>query len=139
MVASLWHHHQCEAGRAATAIGEAGYAFWQVGDPIKNDEPQGNQFFCLTNESMPVEVKAMRVCIKETGESAEPSTGTKVSVYYTDAFAKSVEGLVHCIDPENAAMNIIQTMGFLNRNIMDGRAMLCSILMPTIGDNRGHE
>ena len=55
---------------------------------------------------MPEVMKALRVCIKATGESAEPSTGTKVNVYDTDDFTKSVDGPVYCIDPENEAMNI---------------------------------
>merc|ERR1712176_108264 len=50
-------------------FGEACYAFWQGGDFIKNDEPQGNQIFCQMNECIPEVVKAMRACIKETGES----------------------------------------------------------------------
>jgi ribulose-bisphosphate carboxylase large chain len=31
-------------------FGEECYAFWQGGDFIKNDEPQGNQVFCQMNE-----------------------------------------------------------------------------------------
>merc|ERR1711988_952120 len=50
-------------------FGEACYAFWQGGDFIKNDEPQGNQIFCQMNECIPEVVKAMRACIKETGEA----------------------------------------------------------------------
>merc|ERR1712139_195423 len=50
-------------------FGEACYAFWQGGDFIKNDERQGNQIFCQMNECIPEVVKAMRACIKETGES----------------------------------------------------------------------
>merc|ERR1719311_872405 len=50
-------------------FGEACYAFWQGGDFIKNDEPQGNQVFCQMNECIPEVVKAMRACIKETGKA----------------------------------------------------------------------
>ncbi|CAE8624804.1 unnamed protein product, partial [Polarella glacialis] len=50
-------------------FGEACYAFWQGGDFIKNDEPQGNQVFCQMNECIPEVVKAMRAAIKETGSS----------------------------------------------------------------------
>ena len=46
---------------------------------------------------MPEVVKAMRVCIKETGESAEPSTGTKVNGYDTDDLTQSVDGPVYYI------------------------------------------
>merc|ERR1719333_2114539 len=49
-------------------FGEACYAFWQGGDFIKNDEPQGNQTFCQMQECIPEVVKAMRACVKETGE-----------------------------------------------------------------------
>ena len=48
-------------------FGEACYAFWQGGDFIKNDEPQGNQVFCQMNEVIPEVVKAMRASMKETG------------------------------------------------------------------------
>ncbi|CAJ1394659.1 unnamed protein product [Effrenium voratum] len=48
-------------------FGEACYSFWQGGDFIKNDEPQGNQVFCQMNECIPEVVKAMRAAIKETG------------------------------------------------------------------------
>merc|ERR1711988_1743864 len=50
-------------------FGEACYAFWQGGDFIKNDEPQGNQTFCQMHECIPEVVKAMRACVKETGSS----------------------------------------------------------------------
>ena len=50
-------------------FGEACYSFWQGGDFIKNDEPQGNQVFCQMNECIPEVVKAMRAAIKETGIS----------------------------------------------------------------------
>ena len=50
-------------------FGEACYSFWQGGDFIKNDEPQGNQVFCQMNECIPEVVKAMRTCVKETGSS----------------------------------------------------------------------
>merc|ERR1712003_569997 len=50
-------------------FGGACYAFWQGGDFIKNDEPQGNQVFCQMNECIPEVVKAMRACVKETGSA----------------------------------------------------------------------
>ena len=50
-------------------FGEACYSFWQGGDFIKNDEPQGNQVFCQMNECILEVVKAMRACVKETGSS----------------------------------------------------------------------
>ena len=42
-----------EAGPAATAIGEACYAFWQRGDFLRNDELRANSFFCQRKECMP--------------------------------------------------------------------------------------
>ena len=49
--------------------GEACYAFWQGGDFIKHDGPQGNQIFCQMNECTSEVVKAMCACIKETAVS----------------------------------------------------------------------
>mmetsp|Transcript_78150 Transcript_78150/g.171342 ORF Transcript_78150/g.171342 Transcript_78150/m.171342 type:complete len:962 (-) Transcript_78150:323-3208(-) len=49
-------------------FGEACHSFWQGGDFIKNDEPQGNQTFCQMQECIPEVVKAMKACIKETGQ-----------------------------------------------------------------------
>jgi ribulose-bisphosphate carboxylase large chain len=37
-------------GLQPNPFGEECYAFWQGGDFIKNDEPQGNQVFCQMNE-----------------------------------------------------------------------------------------
>ena len=50
-------------------FGEASYAFWQGGDFIKNDEPQGNQVFCQMNECIPEVVRAMRACVKKMGSA----------------------------------------------------------------------
>merc|ERR1712203_292669 len=49
-------------------FGEACYGFWQGGDFIKNDEPQGNQTFCQMNECIPQVVKAMQMAMAETGQ-----------------------------------------------------------------------
>ncbi len=56
-------------GLPPTSFGEACYAFWQGGDFIHNDEPQGNQALCQMNECTPEVVQAMRACVKETGEA----------------------------------------------------------------------
>jgi len=48
---------------------EVCYGFWQGGDFVRNDVPQGKQVFCQINECIPEVVKAMRACIKETGVS----------------------------------------------------------------------
>ena len=50
-------------------FGKVCQAFWQGGDFIKDDEPQGNQVFCQMKNSIPDVIKAMRACVKETGAS----------------------------------------------------------------------
>merc|ERR1719221_1920630 len=52
-------------------FGEACYGFWQGGDFIKNDEPQGNQTFCQMNECIPQAVPALPSCRPRRGD--EPS------------------------------------------------------------------
>jgi len=55
----------------------------------------------------------------------------------TDDFTKSVDALVYYIDPENEEMKIAYPTLLFDRNITDGRAMMCSILTLTIGNNQG--
>jgi len=43
--------------------------FWLGGDFIKNDEPQGNQVFCPTEEVIPLVVDAMDKAQQETGQA----------------------------------------------------------------------
>merc|ERR550514_2326944 len=69
--------------------------------------------------------------------AAESSTGTNVNVCTTDDFTKSVDALVYYIDPEAEEMKIAYPTMLFDRNITDGRAMLCSILTLTIGNNQG--
>jgi len=47
---------------------DACYEFWQGGDFIKNDEPQGNQTFAPMKETIPLVADAMRRVQDETGE-----------------------------------------------------------------------
>ena len=47
---------------------DACYEFWQGGDFIKNDEPQGNQVFAPMKETIPLVADAMRRVQDETGE-----------------------------------------------------------------------
>jgi len=47
---------------------DACYDFWQGGDFIKNDEPQGNQPFAPMKETIPLVADAMRRVQDETGE-----------------------------------------------------------------------
>ncbi len=48
---------------------DACYEFWQGGDFIKNDEPQGNQVFAPMKETIPLVVDAMRRAQDDTGEA----------------------------------------------------------------------
>merc|ERR1712134_249337 len=69
--------------------------------------------------------------------AAESSTGTNVNVCTTDDFTKSVDALVYYIDPEEEEMKIAYPTALFDRNITDGRAMLCSFLTLSIGNNQG--
>merc|ERR1719450_1178508 len=69
--------------------------------------------------------------------AAESSTGTNVNVCTTDDFTKAVDALVYYIDPENEEMKIAYPALLFDRNITDGRAMMCSFLTLTIGNNQG--
>jgi hypothetical protein len=44
-------------------------AFWQAGDFIQDNEPQGNRVICHINDSIPEVIEAMRACVRETGAS----------------------------------------------------------------------
>ena len=48
---------------------DACYDFWQGGDFIKNDEPQGNQTFAPMKETIPLVADALRRAQDETGEA----------------------------------------------------------------------
>ncbi|MBK5933089.1 ribulose 1,5-bisphosphate carboxylase large subunit [Rhodovulum imhoffii] len=69
--------------------------------------------------------------------AAESSTGTNVEVCTTDDFTKGVDALVYEIDPAREIMKIAYPVELFDRNIIDGRAMLCSFLTLTIGNNQG--
>merc|ERR1719454_344446 len=69
--------------------------------------------------------------------AAESSTGTNVNVCTTDDFTKTVDALVYYIDPENEEMKIAYPFPLFDRNITDGRAMMCSVLTLSIGNNQG--
>ena len=69
--------------------------------------------------------------------SAKSSTGTNVNVRTTDDFTKSVDALVYYIDPENEKCKIAYPNLLFDRNIIDGRGMMCSVLTLTIGNNQG--
>merc|ERR1719386_339832 len=69
--------------------------------------------------------------------AAESSTGTNVNVCTTDDFTKTVDALVYYIDPECEEMKIAYPTALFDRNITDGRAMMCSVLTLSIGNNQG--
>ena len=57
-----------------------------------------------------------------------PPLGTNVNVCTTDDFTKSVDALVYYIDPDNEEMKIAYPTLLFDRNITDGRGMMCSFL-----------
>ncbi|AXQ96014.1 ribulose-bisphosphate carboxylase (plasmid) [Cereibacter azotoformans] len=69
--------------------------------------------------------------------AAESSTGTNVEVSTTDDFTRGVDALVYEIDEARELMKIAYPVELFDRNIIDGRAMLCSFLTLTIGNNQG--
>jgi ribulose-bisphosphate carboxylase large chain len=69
--------------------------------------------------------------------AAESSTGTNVDVSTTDDFTRGVDALVYEIDEAKELTKIAYPIELFDRNIIDGRAMLCSFLTLTIGNNQG--
>lgn len=69
--------------------------------------------------------------------AAESSTGTNVDVSTTDDFTRGVDALVYEIDETNELMKIAYPVELFDRNIIDGRAMICSFLTLAIGNNQG--
>lgn len=69
--------------------------------------------------------------------AAESSTGTNVNVSTTDDFTRGVDALVYEIDEANELMKIAYPVELFDRNITDGRAMICSFLTLCIGNNQG--
>jgi ribulose-bisphosphate carboxylase large chain len=69
--------------------------------------------------------------------AAESSTGTNVEVSTTDDFTRGVDALVYAADEEKGLMKIAYPVELFDRNITDGRAMLCSFLTLCIGNNQG--
>jgi len=69
--------------------------------------------------------------------AAESSTGTNVEVSTTDDFTKGVDALVYQIDEANLDMRIAYPIELFDRNVIDGRAMIVSLLTLIIGNNQG--
>jgi ribulose-bisphosphate carboxylase large chain len=88
-------------------FGEACYGFWQGGDFIKNDEPQGNQTFCQMNECIPQVVKAMQAAMAETGQGKlfsanitadDPNEMIARGKYILDQFGPIAENIAFLVD-----------------------------------------
>ena len=69
--------------------------------------------------------------------AAESSTGTNVTVSTTDDFTRGVDAMVYEIDEAKELMKIAYPVDLFDRNITDGRAMICSFLTLAIGNNQG--
>ena len=69
--------------------------------------------------------------------AAESSMGTGVQVCTIDDSTKSVDVLVHHIDPENAETKIAYPCLLLDRHTTDGLALASSFSMLSIGNYRG--
>ncbi|MBW2209145.1 MAG: ribulose 1,5-bisphosphate carboxylase, partial [Deltaproteobacteria bacterium] len=69
--------------------------------------------------------------------AAESSTGTNVEVCTTDDFTKGVDALVYYIDEAGLDMRIAYPVELFDRNVIDGRAMIVSLLTLIIGNNQG--
>ena len=69
--------------------------------------------------------------------AAESSTGTNVETSTTDDFTRSVDALVYEIDEAKQVTKIAYPLALFDHNITDGRAMICSFLTLTIGNNQG--
>ncbi len=69
--------------------------------------------------------------------AAESSTGTNVDVATTDDFTRGVDALVYEINETTGLMKIAYPVDLFDRNITDGRAMICSFLTLAIGNNQG--
>ena len=69
--------------------------------------------------------------------AAESSTGTNVEVSTTDDFTKGVDAMVYHIDEAELDMRIAYPVELFDRNVIDGRAMVVSLLTLIIGNNQG--
>ena len=69
--------------------------------------------------------------------AAESSTGTNVAVSTTDDFTRGVDAMVYEVDEKKEVMKIAYPVDLFDRNITDGRAMICSFLTLCIGNNQG--
>lgn len=69
--------------------------------------------------------------------AAESSTGTNVEVLTTDDFTRGVDALVYAADAEAGLMRIAFPLALFDRNLIDGKAMIASVLTLLVGNNQG--
>lgn len=69
--------------------------------------------------------------------SAESSTGTNVQVVTTDDFTRKLDSIVYEVDEENELMKIAYPIALFDRNMIDGRGMVVSMMTLMIGNNQG--
>ncbi len=68
---------------------------------------------------------------------AESSTGTNVQVSTTDDFTIGLDAICYFIDEEKELMKIAYPIDLFDRNIIDGRAMVVSMMTLMVGNNQG--
>ena len=68
---------------------------------------------------------------------AESSTGTNVQVSTTDDFTKGLDAICYFIDEEKELIKIAYPVDLFDRNIIDGRAMVVSMMTLMVGNNQG--
>jgi len=86
---------------------EAAYQFWQSGDFIKNDEPQGNQLFAPLKETIIAVADAMKRAQDDTGEAKLFSANITADDYretiargefILEAFAENADHVAFLVD-----------------------------------------
>ena len=68
---------------------------------------------------------------------AESSTGTNVQVSTTDDFTKGLDAICYFIDEEKELIKVAYPVDLFDRNIIDGRAMVVSMMTLMVGNNQG--
>lgn len=69
--------------------------------------------------------------------AAESSTGTNVEIGTTDDFTKTLDAIVYEAEESTGLMKIAYPIELIDRNMIDGRAMVVSFLTLAIGNNQG--
>ena len=94
-------------GLRPAPFASACYDFWQGGDFIKNDEPQGNQLFAPLKETIPLVADAMRRAQDKTGEAKLFSANITADDHYEmvargefilETFAENADHVAFLVD-----------------------------------------